>query len=291
MSSERLTDGPRLHFVIPLRARRVSTDFDKVSAQLNATLRSARRAVDPLHGRVLVVGHDHPEIDLSNLHAEFMQVDFDPPRRLPKDSTDRDALTELRVDKGRKLLAGLASLQPWPQDYFMCLDADDLVSSRVLDCLLRQRPAHGFYFENGFMFNLNHPGRIFLRRQFYKECGSSFVLRVGSAPFPEKLDLSRGFSDYFIRRYEVHAYIPEAMARAGKPLVALPFPGAIYVVGGQNIYANTFRRQYGRTLSWLRGLIMGNRLIPSMVEEFSLLPYLKHEGELSLRETNTLGKI
>ncbi len=268
---------PLLHVVIPLRSRQVSPDFGRVSAQLRATIASVRAGASVAECRILIVGHDLPELDFAAHDVEFMSVEFAPPRRLPRDAADIEALTAMRADKGRKILVALDRLRQTPRDYFMCLDADDLLSSRLLTYLRTERPAHGCYFERGYKFDLASPLRIFPRRRFFHECGSSFVLRIDAAPFPHRLDLSLGFSDKFIRRYDVHAYVPQAMADAGKPLQALPFPGAIYVVGGQNFYANMFRRRYPRILTQLRNFTLGHRLTPALASEFSLGPYLDAE--------------
>ena len=147
----------------------------------------------------------------------------------------------MRTDKGRKMLHGLALAREDDDSHVMFLDADDLVSNRLAGYVAEHPTANGWFINRGYRLNEAPHPRLFWRHNFHLECGSSHIIRSDIAPFPEKLDDSLDFSDYFIRRYEVHAHLKECLDNSKTPLAPLPFYGAIYTFNQKNIFAMTRR--------------------------------------------------
>jgi hypothetical protein len=237
---------------------------------LQQTLRSA---CGQLHDeyRVIVVGHSLPDGFVLPPSCEFIQVGFDPPLIAPEDTSAR-RLWLMRTDKGRKMLHGLARARLEPDAHVMFLDADDLVSNRLAGLVAENPHSNGWYFEYGYRMDIESKGhpRLYWRRNFYHECGSSYILRADRAPFPEQLDDRADFSDYFVRRYEVHAYIKENFEGLGYPLSPLPFYGAIYIFHGWNIFATSCRRKDSVLRLVMRNLIKRRPLTRAVREEFGI---------------------
>lgn len=259
-----------LYFIIPLRDRSTTSDWPGVCRLLERTLASA---CGQLHEdcRAVVVCHSRPEGIRVPSRCEFLDVPFSPPAPDPRDDGER-RLFLMRTDKGRKLLHGLARARSEPGSYAMFLDADDLVSNRLAGFVAEQAGANGWYIDRGYRMDERLPYAVFWRRRFYEECGSSYLIRSDLAPFPERLDDALDFTDYFVRRYVVHAYVRSDLEKRGTPLVALPFPGAIYTFNDRNMFATSHRAPdpWWRTMA--RWALKSRWITPSLRQEFGIVP-------------------
>lgn len=259
-----------LYFVIPLRDPSTTNDWPGVCQLLRQTLRSACGQLYDEY-RVIIVGHSLPDGFVLPQFCEFLPVGFDPPKFDSGDGFERK-MWLMRTDKGRKILHGLARAREEAGSYVMFLDADDLVSNRLAGFVAENPGSNGWYFEYGYRMDIAPKGRrrLYWRRNFYQECGSSYILRADLAPFPDKLDDRADFSDYFVRRYEVHAYIRENFEKLGIPLFPLPFYGAIYTFNGRNIFAVSCRRKDSVLRLAARNLIKRKPLTMAVCEEFGV---------------------
>ncbi len=259
-----------LYFVIPLRDRSTTADWPGVCRLLERTLASAAGQLDPAW-RILVAGHSRPEGIRIPQGCEFLPMPFPPPDLDPQISVE-SRMQRMRSDKGHKLLHGLARVRAEKGAYVMFLDADDLVSNRLAGYVAAHAGANGWYIDRGYRLDEQPRQMLFWRYGFYKECGSSYLIRADLAPFPERLDDSLDFSDYFVRRYVVHAYIRADLARRGTPLAPLPFYGAIYTFNRRNMFAAGQRRPDPPWRNWARRLLKSRRITPELRREFGLVP-------------------
>lgn len=256
-------------FIIPFRARSTTRQWSNVCELLQQTLASVMNSSDQ-RSRVIIVGHERPEIDLPAKRCLFLEATFDPPPTETMDWPGDKRIFSWHTDKGRKLLQGIFRSRQDSSRYFMPLDADDLVSSKLVGHCLDGDHPHGYFIDVGYRMNAETPGWLFSRRQFYHECGSSSILRTSIAPFPEVLDYSRDFDDYYVRRYVVHAYVPECLQKLEKPLQAVPFPAAVYRFHEQNIFANSMRKTDSILRKYARILFRGKRITAALRDEFAI---------------------
>lgn len=257
-----------LTFVIPFKSRRVSRDWRTACRLLERTIHSATAQTEP-DIRVLVVCHEVPQLEDLPRQCEFISAPFAPPSITPEEDLTTDAaLFQLRSDKGRKLLYGL-SLARGMGEYVMFLDGDDLVSNRLAAYVATHAGEAGWCFDLGYRMAAGSRW-LYPRRRFYEECGSSHIIRTDLAPFPKRPDYSKDFDDYFIRRYEVHAYIAENMKNLGHPLRPLPFYGAIYLFNPESIYGAGNRTKDSFVRTGLRWLLKRRRLTPEIAREFRI---------------------
>ena len=242
------------NFLVPFLAKCTTSQWEKACGLLEDTLRSACNQTDQRF-RVLIICHEIPDINFDRRKCEFIKVNL--PIVYPLETEpNREPIFIQRTDKGRKILAGIKESRRDNSHYFMVLDADDLVSSKLVAYCLNQQNPNGYFINAGYRNDAQLPGYLFKRKNFYHECGSSFILNPQKAPYPETdLDLNRETGEnYFVRRYVVHAYVPSCMEKMGFPLQSIPFPAAVYRFHDSNIYATTLRppdsalRRYGRLL-------------------------------------------
>jgi hypothetical protein len=259
-----------ISFVVPLKSARVSRDWKLARRLLDRTLRSACAQSHPDY-RVLLICHELPSGVTLPRQCSAITAPFAPPELTTDDDlTTDDALFALHSDKGRKLLYGLERVRSGTGGYVMFLDADDLVSNRLAAFVAEHEGENGWYMDLG--YKMVAGGRwLYPRRRFYRECGSSYILRSDLAPFPSGgADYSRDLNDFHVRRYVVHAYIRENMAKLGYPLKPLPFYGAIYRVNPESFYAGAFRKPDSRLRASVRWLLKGRRISPAVQREFGI---------------------
>lgn len=258
-----------LQFVIPLRSAQTTTDWEGIQELLQSTLHSVDNQISRSF-RCIVIGHEKPgEIDLPE-SCSFVEAPFDSPAISRNELGSEKALFEMRSDKGRKLILGLSMVRDIPGSFVMFLDADDLVSNRLASLIDDNPQENGWFFEFGYRWNRQTPRLLFPRKNFYHECGSSYILKAALAPFPEEPDWSKDLDDYFIRRYEVHAYVRENMEKLGFPLAQLPFHGAIYTFNGQNLFADAFRTKDTTLRAFGRILLKGKWVNSALRTEFKI---------------------
>lgn len=259
-----------LYFVIPLRDAGTTANWRRVCLLLERTLASAAGQAQG-RWRILLLCHTRPEGISLPQGCEVLPMSFAPPAITPQDDRDR-RLWLMHTDKGRKLLHGLAVARADAGSYVMFLDADDLVSCRLAQHVETHTGAPGWYMETGYRMDERFRHFVYWRRSFYHECGSSYIIRSDLAPCPERLDDTLDLSDYYVRRYVVHAYVKDDLAKRGTPLAPLPFRGAIYTFNGENFYAGEHRRPDRLWRTVARGLLKGRWITRRLRAEFGIRP-------------------
>ncbi len=159
-------------FGIPLIARAAAADWPLVEALLALTLRSLAGQGDR-NVRVIVAGHDRPEID-SPVPFEFLQAQW------PVEAVRADNL-----DRGRKVQAINEAVLAGGGSLLMFLDADDWVDTRLVSSARATiLPGQiGAVIDRGYAIDLCGgralpiPHAVF-DKSFDRLCGSSVVARL-----------------------------------------------------------------------------------------------------------------
>jgi hypothetical protein len=204
-----------LYFIVPLRSRAASKDWNKVSRLCERTLRSLCQQTSRQF-RVFLVCRDRPEMNFAHPNLRIIQEDFPIP--------EANGLPQL-VDKTRKLRRALIAVREEGGGFVMGVDADDLVH-RALAALVETNPnSDGWFFPYGYSYD---EGGQWLEKHsdFYLRCGTSSIIRIDPDDLPPDMDSPR--EKYFFL-CNGHHIIVDFLARQGRPLKALHFPGAIYV--------------------------------------------------------------
>ena len=209
-----------LYFAVPLKARAVARDWDRVSLCFNRCLASIFGQTND-DFRVIVALHDKPKLDVvHDERLQFLEVDYSPP----------GSLAEQMEDKGQKIHRIASHVRAAGGGPVMKVDADDLVSNRLAQYVADHPGHHGWYMEEGYEY-LFGADRVRPCPRFHRLCGTSTIVRYEAAELPAGTADAR--DDEVVDRYHIrapHERTHTLRQSVGKPLERLPFVGAMYVI-------------------------------------------------------------
>lgn len=261
-----------LVFIIPLKSTHVSNNWERVSQLLERCLKSITNQTSP-NFQVLVVGHEKPLIQSSYPNVHYLTVHFPIPQHLPGES-EQVFLNRKRTDKGRKILKGLMDAGNFNPSHTMLVDADDLVSSRLVEFVDRHPQHYGWFIDKGYRYEEDQPYIYYKRKNFYRMCGSCNIVRYDLNWLPETPQYNRGYGYY--KQYIDHEKVKGWLEKGGTPLQPLPFAGAVYVVAnGENQYYEK-ERFYGGIANFFNN----RRVTQKIRDEFNLYPIRDYSQQL-----------
>jgi len=242
-------------FSIPLRAKAVAHDWDRVCHLLSSTLDSILNQSDQNFSVVLAC-HDVPDLALLK----------DPRIAVIRTETPTPSnLSEQMTDKHRKKRLGLAHLRQLGGGWFMPVDADDLVSNQLVERVRLLRPRFGLIIDQGWEFDCAKKGMRPAPR-FNRLCGSSGIFRFAIHDLPvQAYQTAETIADAF----RDHTCWRKTAVALGRPLDLLNFRAAVYTTNNQENHSVLVG-----DIGWKRRLV---RLVtpllaptPAQVTEFSL---------------------
>ncbi len=168
----------KIGFVIPLKAKCVSKDWETVCNNLKLTVDSVLAQTNNQY-ECIVVGHDQPEFTENSEYLQqrfrFHGIDDPPPPAQGSDVMENQMSFE--ADRCTKILKGILELHKnHPDiDYWFPLDADDLVRNDFVEHLQRYSRYDAIIMEKGYFYFKRHA--IFnTTDEFSAYCGSSAAL-------------------------------------------------------------------------------------------------------------------
>jgi hypothetical protein len=239
-------------FIVPLKSQKVSKDWNITCQLFERTLKSICNQTSRKF-TVLVTCHEIPQIDFSSSQVKYLQADFSPPDPINLSKDERYFTYE--VDKNRKTLMGLYFCKQLNPGFVMVVDADDCVSSHLVQYTEEHSSSNGWYFNKGYIYNQLSDRLTLIYRKFNLMCGTSNIVNYNLVGTPDKPQYNRGYGYYrdnviFLK----HDHIKNLMAEKGRPLKSLPFPGAIYITdNNENIYYDSNRPIYASKLEKFLG--------------------------------------
>ncbi len=261
-------------FIIPFASQAYAKDWNLACNHLRQTVRSLLNSEDSRLG-IVVVGNDHPGETL----PPDDRVHFISAPMCGGLGKLRDTATMVR-DQVTKMEIGWKYVQKYlPSRYVMRMDADDLLSRKVVGYLAKEDKP-GYRVSDGLIWNSEDRWFIEKTEKFDLLCGSSNVFRFDVAGNP--VDLSRLLDpvpDHILAAIpglrctlitnRFHAYAGKAMALSGLQIDRLPFGAAVYRVG--NLNSEMQRNTKSHSLRFLLGRIRRLRLITHSIKtEFSI---------------------
>lgn len=216
-------------FIIPFVSRAYAKDWEKSCGLLSATLASLKNQSNPDFG-AMILSNDRPDCDLSDPRFHFVQTELaidDPARRGRR-----------LVDKERKLHWALVEAPRLAPDYIMPLDADDLVSRRLVSWVDNNPSVDGFVLNHGYVYPEDDQ-YVYRSIRFHQRCGSCYVVRTDGLRLPE------AHSDYSTSDYRRHWMVKTHNKAVGRIFSAnnyswhfVPFFAAIYRLSRQSECGN-----------------------------------------------------
>lgn len=245
-----------LIFIIPLQSPEVSKDWKLVSLLTERTLRSVCRQTDASFRAVLVCNRS-PEMAFTHPALTIIEEDFPIPA-LVNDS--------LMNDKWLKLKRGMIFARQWAPAHVMFVDADDCVSRRLSATVAQDPGCAGWFVQDGYMHDAQSRW-VFRRSNFHQYCGTSNIMHCSADAFPTSMSESTAAYPMLDAG---HTGIVARMRELGRPLRALPFPGAIYNTGtGENESGISLRNWRSKKVLFQK--LLNYRLLTNAIrEEFGL---------------------
>jgi GT2 family glycosyltransferase len=226
-----MNDAGIVTFGIPLMGKAVAGDWARVVRQLEATIGSIYAQTDA-HFRIIVAGTDPPPLAVrTDERCEFIAVP-----QLPQMGRWAGVMDGVR--KRHRVAERLRELGG---GYLMLTDADDLISTRLVEFVRRDRHPNGYLVGQGYMFDA---GRGLLapfpfpgappEQRFDQECGTSAMLFLTPEELPP--DERVGDNRYDRLMAAGHPFVIDRAAAEGRPLQDLPERMVCYVRNtGENI--------------------------------------------------------
>jgi hypothetical protein len=259
-------------FIIPLKSKRVSKDWNRVSRLIERCVRSAINQTSE-NFRVIIVCHERPDIQIDHPSISYVQVDFPPP-----ELGQTNVISQMDRDKNRKMWLGLEYASQFNPSYVMFVDADDCVSFHLAEFISKNPHTNGWFLDSGYVYEDGSDRIYYKKEKFYLMSGTSHIINL-SLIKDESLH-----SVYIDSGEPLHQLVVDILASRQTPLAPLPFPGAVYIVeNGENINADQTSDRSGREdrfssfknmiLSYprkLRAVLGSQRLSSKLADEFSI---------------------
>ncbi|WP_428663331.1 glycosyltransferase family A protein [Reyranella sp.] len=224
---ERDSSVMNFFFCIPLMPKANASDWEQVSKVFNQTLRSLDNQTNKSF-QVLLAAQDMPEI-APDLKLDVVHL-------TPHWTVENLTNAKLRDKRWKRTLL-LRAVRERGGGYVMMLDADDLVSNRLVDYVLKDGDPNGYIAETGYAYdwkaNLIAPIPGVWGKGFDGVCGSCSVINFTLNDLPP-LRGGDEAADYLAKHLKEHSGWKHVMREFGRPLKPLPFPAAIYVLNHDN---------------------------------------------------------
>jgi hypothetical protein len=255
-------------FAIPVKSKVVSRDWKTVQRVVSRTLRSIlNQSMNDF--KVFVACHEIPDVpELTDPRVEVLRAQFDVPLYN----------AEFMIDKHRKRELIAARWHALGGGYMMSVDADDLVSNRLVEYISTQQPRRGFLVTKGYDFN-EVSKKMNVAPRFYRICGTNCVINwqpdeLPTQPFQRKYVLFRESITYG------NVGTVEFFARRGEAFKPIPFPAVVYVRShGDNATDVLHTESWRRRL--IRAITPGFKPDARFTQEFALEVDAVHSARTS----------
>jgi hypothetical protein len=267
---------PCMVFLIPFASRRSKSRWDIACAHLRQTLKSVQNSTSRRYC-VVVAGHETPDFNFeSDRRCCFLSVDHAIPLH-------DDVVISGRLDKLAKIAAAWDYAKSmWNPHYAMKLDADDLVSSRLIQWLEHSGGEPGYLVTHGWVWRSG--SRHLLQRTEYLDrvCASCWVVRSDIAdqegPFrtgvegmrfdqpsssfaaTDHYSLIPGSGTSTLLLNDSHQRYAAQFAFLGHKLSSIPFKAVVYRTGNPESNSAGLKTEWP-TLRMILGRIRRTRFI------------------------------
>ncbi len=261
-----------LTFIVPLKPRRFANDWDRVVADLDATLQSILRQTDP-DFRIVVAYEDLPQVRTRDPRIVFLHVPG--PRSLERPG---------EADKLWRVTAAAAWLREEGGGAVMVVDADDWVSRRVAE-LVNAHPEVDAWVAGWGWERDARTARMRPQLRFWKLCGSCVVMRLRPEDLPEAPRMDFDGSLLGSR----HDDWPGILRRMGRRVKRFPFAPAVYgIFNGEN-FSLMRAFQHGWKQALWRTLVPSLPTLRALREEFGIAAPAPARPAMALPEPVSVG--
>ena len=255
-------------FAIPLLPRSRAANWQRVLDNLQATLQSILNQRDQNFHCLLAAEDPIPLPEISSPKVTLANI-----TAAQRKTFNRDDYHQANQDAGLKRAVLRWHATKMGATFFMCVDADDLVSNRIVEYTRDRKPQFGAALINGYVMDgqtgkcLAIPSEFVPVKSFDTYCGTSIISNLRCDPMVNSLALAK------IWNYG-HHLVRAAAFENNTPLLDLIEPLGIYILNnGENLSLlesnNQERRQFfQRTIENIN--LKGVPLTKAQLEEFGL---------------------
>src|SRR5215510_6195698 len=170
-----VTNEPSVVFLIPFASRQVRANWPAACKYLQQTIRSIRNSASQNY-RVIVASNEEPELEGGfDDNVCFQLVNNQFPLHLSTRAAQRS-------DKLAKIGAAWTQAKSkWQPKYVMKLDADDLISSRLVGWLEENGTEAGYLIRHGWLWRSGARHLIQHTEYLDRVCGSCLIIRADVA--------------------------------------------------------------------------------------------------------------
>ncbi len=261
-----------LGFVVPFKAKSKSQNWENDCFLLAATLRSICNQTSDGY-RVFVVYNDYPADNLKSDKIEYIQFPFpfvnnDELTNIEKLKNPDSTLVidERMFDQGKRILYGCRQARKYGCDFVMSIDADDLISNRIVAYVQNHLTEKiGWYVNKGYVLQKRSSFLLKVNKNMNYMNASTHIVHIDLVP--DVNFESKSVSEFSF--FAAHGYLKERIRiSTGATLKPLPFFALIYFIHDSN-WAGlgiTMKKRWLKTI--VKYLIFGKRLSSSVRKEF-----------------------
>jgi hypothetical protein len=255
-------------FAIPLLPRSRAANWQRVLDNLQATLQSILNQRDQNFYCLLAVEDPIPLPEISNPRITLVNL-----QESQRKSFHRDSYIQANQDAGFKRAVLRWHAAKMGATYCMCVDADDLVSNKIVEYIRARKPKHGAALRTGYIMDgqtgkyLPAPSEHIPISSFDSYCGTSIITNLRADDQASSDPLSKIWN-------EGHHLIRDAAIENKTPLLDLHEPLGVYILNnGENL--STLESNASAIRSFAQSLIdnidrYGSAMPKAQLEEFGL---------------------
>lgn len=167
----KMTKSPVLVFLIPFASRKIKSKWERACAHLRQTLKSIQNSTNRNY-RVVVAGHETPDFDV-RFDSRFHFLSLNHP--IPSHGNYHVSLV---LDILTKVAAAWRYAKAtWHPKYVMRLDADDFISSTLVEWLDNAGGEAGYLIKHGWVWRSGSRYLIHCTEYLDRVCGSCLMIR------------------------------------------------------------------------------------------------------------------
>ncbi len=237
----------RFAFLIPLRNPALAQNWERCVELCVQTLNSVCTQLSPYPDcKVVLVCREFPLIPKYENLVIIKSYFPDP----------EPTWEEQHKDKYAKIRVGLEYLSNFTPLYVMKMDADDLVSNRIVSYVLKDDNKRGYYVGLGYKWKIGRR-RLECIENLHTSCGSTIILYANAN------ELSKELVNHSSLLKLGHHNAVNYFHQIGKPLAKIPFHAVIYKIShGENITEN-FKKPI-KTPIWLHVKLKMTKLLSQL---------------------------
>lgn len=259
----------KLGFIIPFISKAYSRDWLLHQRLLSNTLASISNQTDQSYLCYVVTSEKQLDIEFDNrvkvIEYPYQRLTYDQLVGYSPDGyIDIDHI-ERNYDIGKKAHYGCQIAIEDGCTHVMKVDADDLISNRLVAHLKKYSILTNYYIPKGYAMHVNSR-YLFTEDALDKINGSTNIVAVEYLP---SIDFnSRNINDF--NWFTSHDYLKHRLRGNGAEVISIPFRAVIYVKHHAGVSQTAHLFRLGSLKGMIKLLTRGTKITKNLIEEFSI---------------------